>query len=345
MKKTLYCGIDLHSTNAMYVVIDGTDKIVFKKRLSNDLPKILSMLEPYRTQLVTVVVESTYNWYWLVDGLMEAGYPVELANPAAIDQYDGIKQANDLTDATFLAHLAKLGILPTGYIYPKEDRPVRDLLRRRTLLVRQRTAIILSVQNLFMRQAALSLNWRKIRRLTTPQRMEALNDEDYLLFVTDAQVKLIEQYNAHIEQFEKKVLERANLRVEYEPLLTMPGVGVILGLTIMLETGDIERFQKVGNFTSYCRCVRANRISNGRPKGSNNKKNGNPHLSWAFVEVVHHAIRHCPQARAFYDRKKAKRNGDLATKALAAKWSKAAYYVMKNQTAFDLERVFGQGRS
>ncbi len=325
----------------MYVVIDGTDKIVFKKRLPNDLSKILSMLELYRTQLVTVVVESTYNWYWLVDGLMEAGYPVKLANPAAIEQYNGIKQANDLTDAAFLAHLARLDILPTGYIYPKEDRPVRDLLRRRTLLVRQRTAIILSVQNLFMRQAALNLNWRKIRRLTTPQRIDALNDQDYLLFVTEAQIELIEQYNTHIEQFEKKILERAKLKADYEPLLTIPGVGVILGLTIMLETGDITRFIRAGNFTSYCRCVRANRISNGKPKGSNNSKNGNPHLAWAFVEVVHHAIRTCPQARRFYDRKKAKRNGALATKALAAKWSKAAYYVMKNQTAFDLKRVFG----
>ena len=345
MKKTLYCGIDLHSTNAMYVVIDGTDKVVFKKRIPNDLSKILSMLEPYRTQLVIVVVESTYNWYWLVDGLMEAGYPVKLANPAAIEQYKGIKQANDLTDAAFLAHLARLDILPTGYIYPKEDRPVRDLLRRRTLLVRQRTAIILSVQNLFTRQAAMNLNWRKIRKLTTPQRIDALNDQDYLLFVTDKQIELIEQYNTHIEQFEKKILERAKLKADYEPLLTIPGVGVILGLTIMLETGDITRFLRVGNFTSYCRCVRANRISNGKSKGSNNSKNGNPHLAWAFVEVVHHAIRSCPQARRFYDRKKAKRNGALATKALAAKWSKAAYYVMKNQTAFDLNRVFGQERS
>ncbi len=123
--------------------------------------------------------------------------------------------------------------------------------------------------------------------------------------------------------------------------MSIPGVGVILGLTIMLETGDITRFPKVGNFTSYCRCVRANRISNGKSKGRNNSKNGNPHLAWAFVEVVHHAIRNCPQAKQFYERKKSKRNGALATKALAAKWSKAAYYVMKTQMDFDLKRVFG----
>jgi transposase len=161
-KKTLYCGIDLHSNNGMYVVTDQTDKVVFKKRLPNKLSIILPALKPFKTQLSAVAVESTYNWYWLVDGLMDQGYPVMLANPAAIDQYDGLKDANDLTDAAFLAHLTRLGILPTGYIYPKEERPVRDLLRRRTLLVRHRTAIKLSLQNMFIRQAALNINWRDI---------------------------------------------------------------------------------------------------------------------------------------------------------------------------------------
>ena len=341
MKKALYCGIDLHSSNSVYVITDSVDKPVLKKRLPNNLTTILATLKPFRKQLVTVVVESTYNWYWLVDGLMEAGYPVKLANPAAIDQYNGIKQANDLTDAAFLAHLARLNILPTGYIYPKEERPVRDLLRRRTLLVRQRTSIKLSLQNMFMRQAALNLNWRQIRRLSVQKRSEALSDKDYLLFVTQSQIELIEQLNAHIKQFEDKVLEKGVLKPEYESLLTIPGVGVILGLTIMLETGEIARFPHVGNFTSYCRCVRANKMSNGKSKGKNNGKNGNPHLAWAFVEVVHHAMRTCPQAKRFYDRKKSKRNGALASKSLAAKWSKAAYYVMKRQEAFDLKRVFG----
>jgi transposase len=339
-RKTLYCGIDLHSNNAMYVVIDQTDKVVFKKRIPNQLPAIVSALKPFKRKLVTVAVESTYNWYWLVDGLIEQGYPVVLANPAAIDQYDGIKDSNDLTDAAFLAHLARLGILPTGYIYPKEERPVRDLLRRRTLIVRQRTATILSLQNMFMRQAALNMNWRKIRKLTPEQRADVLGDNEFLLFVTESQVDLIEVLNKKIIQFEKKVLEHAKLKPEFELLLSIPGVGLILGLTIMLETGAIDRFKKVGNFTSYCRCVRANKQSNGKSKGSNNSKNGNPHLAWAFVEVVHHAIRTCPQAKKFYDRKKSKRNGALATKALGAKWSKGAYYVMKRQEPFDLKRLF-----
>ena len=144
---------------------------------------------------------------------------------------------------------------------------------------------------------------------------------------------LIEQFNKKIKRFEKKVLEHAQLKPAYECLLTMPGVGVILALTIMLETGDIGRFETVGDYTSYCRCVRATHTSNGKKKGENNSSNGNAYLAWAFVEAVHHAIRVCPKAKSFYDKKRAKRNGALATKALAAKWSKAAYYMMKRQEA------------
>jgi transposase len=341
MRKTLFCGVDLHSNNAMYVITDARDKQLLARRLPNQLPIILETLKPFRPRLKVVAVESTYNWYWLVDGLMDHGYPVVLANPSEMEQYDGIKEADDLTDAAFLAKLARLEVLPTGYIYPQQDRPVRDLLRRRMLLVQQRTGIVLSVQNLAMRQSGRSVPWRDIRRLGATERTELLGDHDCLSFVADQQIDLIEQLNEKIGRFEKKVLEHAQRKPAYERLQTMPGVGVILALTILLETGDIGRFETVGDYTSYCRCVRAVHRSNGKKKADNNSRNGNAYLAWAFVEAVHHAIRVCPKAKSFYDRKRAKRNGALATKALAAKWSKAAYYILKRQEPFDLARVFG----
>lgn len=341
MKRTLYCGIDLHSSNAVYVILDENDKVVFKKRLPNKLATVLDALKLFRKKIAIVAVESTFNWYWLVDGLMDAGYPVCLANPAAIDQYDGIKQANDLTDATFIAHLARLGILPTGYIYPKEYRPVRDLLRRRSLLVKYQTSTKLSLQNMFMRQTGQGFSYLSIRKFSDKELGMLLSDNEHLLFVTSQQLDLIDMLKKKIKQFEKMILAKAELKPEYEHLLTIPGVGVILALMIMLETGDIQRFAKVGNYTSYCRCVRAHCTSNGKVKGKNNSKNGNKYLSWAFVEAVHHAKGCCPRAKKFYDRKFSKRNGALATKALAAKWSKAAYHIMKNQEAFDLNKMFG----
>ena len=341
MRKNLYCGVDLHSNNAMYVITDEKDQQLLRKRLPNELPVVLETLATFRRRLKVVAVESTYNWYWLVDALMEHDYPVVLAHPSEMEQYDGIKEADDLTDAAFIARLARLGVLPTGYIYPKEDRPVRDLLRRRMLLVQQRTGIVLSLQNMALRQTGQAVGWRALRKLSPEERAQLLGDHDCLTFVTAEQVDLIERFNEKIKRFEQKVLEHAQVRPAYACLQTLPGVGTILALTMMLETGDLGRFPTVGDYTSYCRCVRATHSSNGKKKAHNNGKNGNPYLAWAFVEAVHHAVRTCPQAKSFYDKKRAQRNGALATKALAAKWSKAAYYMMKRQENFDLTRVFG----
>jgi len=133
-----FCGIDLHSNNSVVVVTDETDKVLLSRRCPNDLPKILALLAPHRAELVGVVVESTYNWYWLVDGLMAEGYDVKLANTVAMKRYDGLKHSDDETDAAHLAHLLRLGILPTGYIHPPTERALRDLARKRIQLVRDR---------------------------------------------------------------------------------------------------------------------------------------------------------------------------------------------------------------
>ena len=126
----LYGGIDLHSNNSVIHLIDENGDAVLKKRVTNSLPMILALLEPYADAIEGLVVESTYNWYWLVDGLMEASYKIHLANTAAIQQYSGLKHGDDDSDANWLANMLRLNILPEGYIYPKKERMVRDLLRR-----------------------------------------------------------------------------------------------------------------------------------------------------------------------------------------------------------------------
>src|SRR5215213_10403497 len=129
-----YSGIDLHSNNCVVAVSDETDRVLCRRRLPNELGAVLALLERYRAELAGVVVESTYNWYWLVDGLQAAGYTVHLANTAAIKQYDGLKRSDDKREAAHLAHLLRLGVLRTGYIYPREQRGLRDLGRRRLQL-------------------------------------------------------------------------------------------------------------------------------------------------------------------------------------------------------------------
>src|SRR3989442_9688554 len=180
----LYGAIDLHSNNNVTVLIDEKDKVVYQKRLANDLPMIVEQLSPYASLLEGIVVESTYNWYWLVDGLMDQGHRVHLANTAAIQQYEGLKYTDDHTDARWLAHILRLGVLPEGYIYPKEERAVRDLLRKRGQMVRQRTTNLLSLQNLITRNSGSSISSNRIKTLDAEQVDDLLPNPDLALAVT-----------------------------------------------------------------------------------------------------------------------------------------------------------------
>jgi transposase len=335
-----YAGIDLHSRNSFIGVIDGQDRRLYRKRLPNDLDTILSVLAPFKKDLVGVVVESTFNWYWLVDGLMDHGYKVHLANPSAIKQYEGLKHTDDDWDSFWLAHMRRLNILPEGYIYPKEQRPVRDLLRRRLLFVKHRTAHILSLQSMISRNLGSRMSVRAIKKLTQADAAD-LFDSPNLVFAANNNILVISYLTKIIKSIEKEVMPQVKLRKEFKPLLTIPGIGDILGLTIMLEVGDIKRFAKVGNYSSYCRCVKSERLSNGKKKDENNRKNGNKYLSWAYVEASNFARRFCPKAQRFYQRKKAKTNGIVAIKALSNKISRASYYIMRDQVPYDASKLFG----
>ena len=336
----LYGGIDLHSTNSVIVVIDEQDQVIDQKRLPNQLDGILARLSPFQSQLSGLVVESTYNWYWLVDGLMEGGYRVHLANTAAIQQYEGLKYSDDASDARWLAHLLRLGILPEGYIYPKEERGVRDLLRKRMQLVQQRTSNLLSIQSQSARHLGRAWSSNRIRQLSCDDVDDLIRDGHVALGMTSNLV-VIDCLNAQIRKLEKVVKAQAKLKPSFELLLSVSGIGTILGLTIMLETGDIGRFASVGDFASYCRCVGSEKLSNGKRKGKGNTKNGNKYLAWAFVEAANFAVRFNPQIKKYYQRKAAKTNKIVATKTVAHKLARACYYMLRDQVGFDVKLAFG----
>jgi transposase len=337
----VYAGIDLHSSNNYVGIIDEEDKRLYQKRLPNQLATILPALEPFKDNLEGVVVESTFNWYWLVDGLQEQGYKVHLANPSAIKQYEGLKHTDDKWDSFWLAHMLRLNILPEGYIYPKEERPVRDLLRRRLLCVRHRTAHILSLQSMVSRNLGTGMSCRAIKRLQEHD-AEILFPQPHLVLAAQNNIAVIHFLTERIKLIEKAVKSRTILRGEFASLLTIPGIGDILALTIMLEVGDINRFPHVGDYSSYCRCVKSERLSNGKRKDENNRKNGNRYLSWAYVEAANFAKRFCPRAQRFYQKKKAKKNGIVAIKALSNKLARASYYMMRDQVPYDPEKLFRQ---
>src|SRR5210317_56862 len=333
----LYAGLDLNSRNTYIGIMDKEFKRVFGKRVSNNLPLILKTLDPFRDQLKGIVVESTFNWYWLIDGLMDGGYDcLHLANPSAIKQYEGIKHTDDQHDAFFLAQMLILGILPQGYIYPKKDRPVRDLARKRLFLVRHKTAHILSLQSLIARCRAQKVSANDIRKFTVED-LQQLLKEEHIVLSAQANLDTIVFLKQQIQRLEKAIQKKVKLNKAFKQLMTVPGIGLILAMTIMLEVGDIGRFAQVGNFASYCRCVSSRRLSDGKSKGHGNRKNGNRYLSWAFTEAAHLSRRYNEHFRSYYNRKVAQANTSLATKALSNKLARICYYIMRDQVPFRQE--------
>jgi transposase len=336
----LYAGIDLHSNNSYLCILDTNDKVVYQRRLPNRLAEILGKLEAYRERIVAVAVESTFNWYWLVDGLTEAGYEVQLVNTSAVKQYEGLKHTDDRHDARWLAHLMRLGILPTGYIMPKELRSTRDLLRKRMTLVQQKTANVLSLQNLKQRNEGVRLTMKDLRSLTVDT-VVANEPDAHRAMALGTTLEVIMALAAQIAKVETTLIKSMKPNPDWNRLKSIWGVGEILALTIQLETGPIERFSSPGTYASYCRCVKSDRISNGKVKGKGNDKCGNQYLSWAWSEAAHFAVVHYPVARRFHERKAKKTHPVLAQKALAHKLARAGWHILRSGEHFDPNRVFG----
>jgi len=338
-KEKLIAGFDLHGNNIMIGVINEDGKRVAHRKLDCDLKQVTEFLKPFKPQLQSMAVESTFNWYWLVDGLRHQGYGIDLANPAKIEQYNGLKHVDDKDDAFHLAELQRLKILPKAHVYDPALRPVRDLLRRRTLLVHQRIALVLSFKSLYTRTTGQALPLNETKQLE-PKEAAKLYEHPANQLIAQMQMEHIQALAASASRIEKAVLASAREIPLYDKLLTIPGIGKILGMTITMEVGDIKRFPSDGDFASYCRMVDARRLSNGKCKADNNQKCGNKYLSWAFVEAANFARRHDEACRRWYDRKAAKTSKVLATKALGCKLAKAAWHVMVHQCDFDPKRMF-----
>lgn len=336
----LYCGIDLHSSNSYIVVLDDQDRVVVETRVSNQLEDILGELEPIRDTLTHVAIESTYNWYWLADGLEDHGYDVLLVNPCRAKQYDGLKFRDDKHDARWIAHMMRLGILPTGTIMDRTERSIRDLLRRRTRVVQQRTRNMLQLKSQIANHTGITLPANELKQLE-PGDLAAVIDDPFTLRSIDSAIRLMAVLEDEIGEIQKMVVSSARKKKGYALLRSIKGVGELLAATILCETGDIKRFRRVGNYASYCRCVRAEHMSNGKKKGEGNRRNGNPYLSWAFAEAAHFAIRFQPAVKRYYERKKQKTNARVAASTVAHKLSRATYYILRDQVPYRPEMLFG----
>jgi transposase len=339
-----YCGIDLGARESQICVINKRVKKVLEVKTGNKLTRIKELLEPYKAEL-EIVVESTFNWYWLVDGLRTAGFKVVLAHTLGLHMITAAKVKTDRRDAFALAKLLLAGMIPTAYIYPAETRPVRDLLRRRARLVQLRAGEYGSLRRLLLRQGILSSRQQEIKGAEEAD-LEQWFEHPLVRLHAQQELKRIALYSEQLTELEETILERAKTEWGFEQLQQLPGIGPIIALTIYYELGELERFATVKDFSSYCRVVPGVAQSGPSTRRGRGSKQGNHYLKWALSQAAVHAVRCYPGVRRYYERHLRRHRGRarqlVSYNIIAHKLAQGVYHVLKERTEYREELLFGR---
>jgi transposase len=338
------CGIDLHA-HQMYVCLMDRQgkKLVHTNIQHNDFDYFLKLVAPYRDDL-TVCAECMFGWYWLADACQAAGLTFVLAHALYLRLIHGGKNKNDRLDSEKLAHLLRSNLIPPAYVYPADKRPLRALLRQRTYLVWQRADLLARIhshQLAHNRPPAGSRN--RYNQDRWEQQILAHEDHPVRQLTLQNEMTMIRHFDTQILTIESQ-LQRLTKQIascDYTLLQTVPGIGENLGATILYEIGDIHRFPSVKDFLSYCRLVKGTVASAGKIKGLRGAKLGNPYLRWAFGEAAVIAKRDHATIGPLAQRLEDQMNGNKfkANTVVAIKLARAVYFMLRNKTVFDPERL------
>jgi len=337
------CGIDLHARQMYVCLMDRQgNKRVHTNVKDNDFRFFLKLVEPYKHDL-TVCCECMFGWYWLADACQAAGLTFVLAHALYVKAIHGGKNKNDRVDSEKLTHLLRSNLIPPAYVYPADKRPLRALLRQRIFYVWRRAELLARIHS--HQLAHNRLPARQTRRTRDPWEEQLLAAEDHPLrqIALKNDLAMIRHFDQQIFALEEE-LQRQTKKVagrEYTLLQSVPGIGENLGLTILYEIGDINRFPTVKDFLSYCRLVKGTVASAGKIKGLRGAKLGNPYLRWAFGEAAVIAKRDHFRIRPLAQRLEEQMNGNKfkANTVVAIKLARAVYFMLKNKTVFDPDRL------
>ena len=339
------CGIDLHA-HQMYVCLMDRQgkKLVHTNIRNNDFEFFLKLVAPYRHDL-TVCAECMFGWYWLADACQNAGLTFVLAHALYLKAIHGGKNKNDRVDSEKIAHLLRTNLIPPAYVYPAAQRPLRALLRQRLYYVWSRAELLARIQSHQLAHNRPALRQTRPNRDPWEKQLLAAEDHPLRQLALQNDLAMIRHYDAQITALEEELhrLTKQTAPRDYALLQTVPGIGEHLGLTLLYEIGDIARFPTVKDFVSYCRLVKGTVASAGKIKGLRGAKLGNPYLRWAFGEAAIIAKRDPVVIGPLAQRLEARMNGNKfkANTVLAIKLARAVYFMLKNQTGFDAERLVG----
>ena len=332
-----YCGIDLHARTMYLCILDQAGETLLHRNMPATPEALLKAIAPYREQIV-LAAECMFTWYWLADLCAEHGIPFVLGHALYMKAIHGGKAKNDKIDAQKIAILLRGGMLPQAYVYPAEMRATRDLLRRRTHLARKRGELLAHVQNTNS-QYNLPAIGKKIAYKANRDGVAERFADPAVQKSIEVDLTLIGYYDALLRDVELTTVKTAKHHDAQTLYLlqTVPGIGKILSLVLLYEIHDIARFPRVQDFASYCRLVKCARESAGKRSGTSGSKIGNAHLTWAFSEAAVLFLRDNPAAQKLLSRFEKKHSKGKALTILAHTLARAVYYMLKRQTAFDLD--------
>ncbi|HKB35231.1 MAG TPA: IS110 family transposase [Gemmataceae bacterium] len=337
-----YCGVDLHARTLSLCVLDDQGAKRLERTIDAAPDAFLQAVAPYRDGLA-VACECMFAWYWLADCCADEAIPFVLGHALYMKAIHGGKAKTDKIDAHKVAVLLRGGMLPQAYVYPRGMRETRDLLRRRTLLVRRRAEALVHLANTnsqynlppFPKKLACAANREELNlpeRFADPSVRKSVELDLALIDTCDEQVRAVELYLTRAAKVDDPQA--------YARLRSVPGVGPVLALVLLYEIHDIRRFGEVGQFLSYARLVRCAHESAGKKQGTGGNKIGNAHLKWAFSEATCLLLRESEQAKRWLARREKKHGKARALGALAARLGRAVYHLLRKQQAFDAKRFF-----
>lgn len=332
-----YCGIDLHARTMYICILDQAGETLVHRNMTATPEALLKAIAPYREQIV-LAAECMFTWYWLADFCADHGIPFVLGHALYMKAIHGGKAKNDKIDAHKIAVLLRGGMLPQAYVYPAEMRATRDLLRRRMHLARKRGELLAHVQNTNS-QYNLPAIGKKIAYKANRDGVAERFADPAVQKSIEVDLALIGYYDALLRDVELSIVKTAKHHDANTLYLlqTVPGIGKILSLVLLYEIHDIARFPRVQDFASYCRLVKCARESAGKRSGTSGAKIGNAHLKWAFSEAAVLFLRDNPAGQHLLAKLEKKHSKGKALTILAHKLARAIYYMLKRQTAFDLD--------
>jgi len=333
-----YCGIDLHARCLYVCILDQQGKILVHKNIKANPQALMQVVEPYLEDLV-IGVECMFSWYWVADLCRERQITFILGHALYMKAIHGGKAKNDRIDSNKIAVLMRGGMFPEAYVYPREMRGTRDLMRRRMHLMRKRSELLAHIHNTNSQYNLPEIKKNLRYAFNRDGIVERFSDPSVQKSI-ELDLNLIGFYDKQLSKVEWFIQRQANDCDQHSLILlrTVPGIGKILSLVILYEVHTIERFPTVQNFASYCRLIKCQKESAGKSYGSSGKKIGNAFLKWAFSEAAVLFLRNNPEAQAWLERMANKHNKARALTILAHKLGRAVYFMLQRKTVFDQER-------